>query len=172
MKLDQRIQPIRMILSDVDGVLTDGAIIYNNQGIETKSFHVRDGMAIKLWQKAGHRFGVLTARTSHLVKLRMTEIGVEIVRQGLDDKLPSAIQLADQHNISLEEICYIGDDLTDLRLMGKVGLAASVADGAIDVRNAAHLVTKTPGGKGAIRELIETILKSQKRWDELLASYQ
>ena len=172
MKLDQRMQSIRLIISDVDGVLTDGSIVYNNQGIESKSFHVRDGMGIKLWQKAGHKFGVLTARTSHLVKLRAAEVGIEIVRQGVENKLPAAVQIAEQLGLSLDDTCYIGDDLPDLQLLGKVRLAVSVADGAQDVRAAAHLVTKSPGGRGAIRELIEAILKSQKRWDELLSSYK
>jgi YrbI family 3-deoxy-D-manno-octulosonate 8-phosphate phosphatase len=172
MKIDQRMQAIRLILSDVDGVLTDGAIVYNNQGVETKAFHVRDGLGIQLWQKSGHKFGILTARTSHLVKLRATEIGIEIVRQGVDDKLLAAKRIAEQLRLTLAETCYVGDDLADLRLLGQVGLAVAVADGAEDVRSAAHCVTKTPGGRGAIRELIEMILKSQKRWDELLAGYQ
>ena len=172
MKIDQRAQPIRLILSDVDGVLTDGAIVYNNQGIESKSFHVRDGMGIKLWQSAGHGFGVITARTSHLVKLRTAELGVELVRQGVDDKLTAAQQIVDQLGISLEETCYVGDDLPDLRLLQRVGLSASVADAADDIRSAAHVVTKSAGGRGALRELIEMILKSQKRWDELLSGYK
>ena len=171
MKIETRMQKIRLVLSDVDGVLTDGSITYDNQGIESKSFHVRDGMGIKLWRRAGHQFGVLTARTSHLVKMRMAEIGIDLVRQGVEEKLPAAMQIADQLEIDLQEICYIGDDLTDLRLMNAVGLAVSVVDGADDVRAAADLVTKTPGGKGDIRELLELILKSQKRWEELLRSF-
>ena len=171
MKPDKRMQNIRMILSDVDGVLTDGAITYDNQGIESKSFHVRDGMGIKLWQKAGHRFGILTARTSHIVKVRMSELGVELVRQGIDEKLSAARSLVEQLEVSLEEVCYIGDDLTDLRLIRAVGLGASVGDACEDVRKAADVVTNLPGGKGAVRELIEAILKQQKRWDELLAGY-
>ncbi|MEM9411243.1 MAG: HAD hydrolase family protein [Planctomycetota bacterium] len=172
MKIDQRMQSIRLILSDVDGVLTNGAIIYDNQGIETKAFHVRDGLGIKLWQKAGHQFGVLTARTSHLVKLRMSEVGVELIRQGLEDKLSTATQIAEQHNLEMSEICFIGDDLADMRVMQAVGLAASVSDGAEDVKKVAHFVTKCAGGQGAIRELIETILKSQKRWEEMLNIYK
>ena len=87
MTLDQRCQPIRLILSDVDGVLTDGGIVFDNQGIETKRFHVRDGMGIRLWQKAGYRFGLITHRSSHIVKMRVAELGIEILRQGIDDKL-------------------------------------------------------------------------------------
>lgn len=172
MKLDQRMQPIRLILSDVDGVFTNGSITYDNQGIESKTFHVRDGMGVKLWQNAGLRFGVLTARNSHIVKIRMAELGVEIVRQGLDDKFPAAEQIIQQLGMSMEEVCYIGDDLTDLRLLEKVGLAVSVADGATDVCSAVHWVTKCRGGEGAIRELVETVLKSQKRWEEILGKYR
>lgn len=171
MKISQRVQSIRMILSDVDGVLTDGSITYNNQGIETKSFHVRDGMGVKLWKRAGHEFGILTARTSHVVKLRFAELGVELVRQGVDDKLKAANQIVESLGIGLEEVCYVGDDLNDLAVLNQVGLAVSVADAAEEARKSAHLVTKAVGGRGAIRELVETILKSQKRWEELIESY-
>jgi len=172
MKLDQRLQPIQLILSDVDGVLTDGGISYDNQGIETKKFHVRDGMGIQLWQQVGNRFGVITARSSHIVKMRMTELNVEIIRQGSSDKLSIGMEIIDQYGLSPAEVCYIGDDLTDLRIMRHVGLAASVADGAAEVRAAAQWVSKARGGEGAIRELIETILKSQGRWTEIVKSFE
>jgi YrbI family 3-deoxy-D-manno-octulosonate 8-phosphate phosphatase len=160
-----------LILSDVDGVMTDGGITYDNQGIETKTFHVRDGMGIKLWQKTGHRFGVITARSSHIVKLRMDELGVDFIRQGIDQKLAAAQQIIQELNLQPENVCYIGDDLTDVGLMKSVGMSVSVADGAEDVKKVADYVTKSVGGKGAIRELIEMILKSQKRWNELLQRY-
>ena len=172
MKLDQRMQQIQMILSDVDGVLTDGSITYDNQGIESKTFHVRDGLGIKLWQRSGHKFGVITARSSHIVELRMAELGVEMVRQGLEEKLRIGIQLIEESGLQPEQVCYIGDDLADLSLLSHVGLAVTVADGVPEVKEIAHTTTKVPGGKGAIRELIETILKSQKRWDELMQPYR
>ena len=171
MKLDQRMQQIQLILSDVDGVLTDGGIEFDNQGIETKKFHVRDGLGIKLWKQSGLHFGIITARSSHIVKLRMTELGVDIIRQGSGDKLPVAIKIIEELGLDAEEVCYIGDDLTDLRLMQYVGLAASVSDGASEVRRAAQVTTKASGGNGAIRELVETILKSQNRWSEIVKSY-
>ncbi|MCH2177287.1 MAG: HAD-IIIA family hydrolase [Mariniblastus sp.] len=171
MKLDQRMQSIELILSDVDGVMTDGLITYDNLGIETKSFHVRDGLGIKLWQRAGHHFGILTARTSHIVKLRASELGVELVRQGVDQKLPVAIQIIESLDLQPEQVCYIGDDLADLEVLNYVGLPASVSDGAAEVRAAAKLVTKSAGGRGAIRELVETILDSQKRWADVLVDY-
>ena len=171
MKLDLRMQSIELILSDVDGVMTDGGITYDNQGIETKTFHVRDGMGIKLWQKTGHRFGVITARSSHIVKLRMEELGVDYIRQGSEQKLTAARQIITQLELQPDNVCYIGDDLTDVALMKSVGMSASVADAAEDVKKMADYVTKSAGGTGAIRELIEMILKSQKRWNELLQGY-
>lgn len=172
MKLDQRMQQIQLILSDVDGVLTDGSITYDNQGIESKTFHVRDGMGIKLWQRAGHKFGIITARSSHIVKIRMSELGVETVRQGSQDKLPVGLQLISEMGLEPEQVCYIGDDLSDLPLLSGVGMAVSVADGVPEIQAAAHMTTKLPGGKGAIRELVEAILKSQNRWDELLQAFR
>jgi YrbI family 3-deoxy-D-manno-octulosonate 8-phosphate phosphatase len=171
MKLDQRMQSIQLILSDVDGVLTDGGIEFDNQGIETKKFHVRDGMGIKLWQRAGYKFGIITARSSHIVKLRMGELGVDIVRQGSDDKLSVGIKIIEELELSPAEVCYIGDDLADLRLLKHVGLAASVSDGVAEVSAAAHIATRSAGGQGAIRELVEMILKSQNRWAEMVKSY-
>jgi YrbI family 3-deoxy-D-manno-octulosonate 8-phosphate phosphatase len=172
MRLDQRIQPLQLILSDVDGVLTNGGIVLDNQGIEAKQFHVRDGLGIKLWQKLGNKFGVITARSSHIVKVRMAELGVEIVRQGSENKLPIAKQIIDELNLDWNEVCFIGDDLPDLRLMKQVGLVATVADGVTEVKSIAHIVTKAPGGLGAVREVIETILKSQERWNEIVKSFE
>jgi 3-deoxy-D-manno-octulosonate 8-phosphate phosphatase (KDO 8-P phosphatase) len=101
----------------------------------------------------------------------MAELGVDIVRQGSDDKLPVAIKIIEELGLEAQHVCYVGDDLSDLRLMQYVGLAASVSDGAPEVRNAAHITTKATGGNGAIRELVETILKSQNRWTEIVKSY-
>lgn len=171
MKIDQRMQPIRLILSDVDGVLTNGDLSFDNQGIESKTFHVRDGMGIKLWQSSGHKFGIITARSSHIVKIRMVELGVEIIRQGSESKLPVGLQVIDELGLTLDQVCYIGDDLSDLSLLSKVGLAVTVADGAAELKSIAHITTTARGGSGAVRELIELILKSQNRWQELLQTY-
>lgn len=171
-KLEQRIAPIQMILCDVDGVLTDGRLSFDNQGIETKSFHVRDGMGIKLWQQAGFEFGLLTARSSHIVKVRAAELGVDLIRQGFSDKPPVARQIMQEHNLTPEQVCYVGDDLTDMQLISEVGFGVAVADAVPEVRQVASFTTKTPGGKGAVRELIEMILKTQNRWSELVRKYQ
>lgn len=172
MKLDARCQTIELILSDVDGVLTDGGLIFDNQGIETKRFHVRDGMAIKLWQQAGFEFGFVTSRTSHIVKVRAAELGVEIVRQGFSQKLPIVNEIAEANGLMLTQVAYIGDDLSDLSVINAVGLGVAVADAAGEVASAAHHTTKTPGGSGAVREVVEMILKSQKRWEDLIRKYE
>jgi 3-deoxy-D-manno-octulosonate 8-phosphate phosphatase (KDO 8-P phosphatase) len=172
MNLPERCQPIELILTDVDGVLTDGGIVFDNQGIETKRFHVRDGLGIRLWQKAGYRFGVITVRSSHIVKMRVAELGIEIVRQGTDDKLATAKEILASLGLSARQACYIGDDLPDLPVVGAVGLGVAVADACDELRETAHYVTRLPGGAGAVRETIEMILKAQRRWDELTRMYR
>lgn len=171
MNLTDACRRVELILSDVDGVLTDGGIWYDNQGIELKGFHIRDGLGIKLWQRAGFRFGILTARTSHIVKLRAGELGIDIVRQGFEDKLPAAEEITRECGLTLEQICYIGDDLTDLPVIRAVGLGVAVADAAAEVRAAAAYTTQLPGGRGAVRELVETILKAKSRWDDAVQRY-
>ena len=171
MKTEDRCKNVELILSDVDGVLTDGGLIFDNQGIEIKRFHVRDGIAIKLWRKGGFKFGVLTARSSHIVKVRSAELGVDVVRQGFEEKLSVAQDLAGEMNLTLEQVCFIGDDLPDLPVMRAVGLSIAVADACDEVRNAAHHVTKLPGGQGAVREAIEHITKAKGVWGDLIRKY-
>jgi 3-deoxy-D-manno-octulosonate 8-phosphate phosphatase (KDO 8-P phosphatase) len=171
MDLATRCQSIELILSDVDGVLTDGGVIFDNQGIEIKRFHIRDGLGIKLWQRAGHHFGLITGRASHIVQLRAVELGVEIVRQGIDDKLPAVKQILSERRLQAEQMCYVGDDLPDLPVLRYVGLAVVVGDGCEDLRRVAHYVTQAHGGCGALREVIELILKAQSRWDDVLQKY-
>lgn len=172
MSFDHLCRPIRLILSDVDGVLTDGGIVFDNQGIETKRFHVRDGLGIRLWQKAGYRFGLITHRSSNIVKMRVAELGIEIIRQGVDNKLTALQGILGELQLSLSQVCYIGDDLPDLPAVRAVGFGVAVADGCAELRQAARYVTKLPGGCGAVREVIELILKSQSRWENLIQAYQ
>lgn len=162
----ERAEPIQLILSDVDGVLTDGRIIYDNSGVETKVFHVRDGLGIKLWQKSGFSFGIVTSRNSQIVRMRSAELGITHVRQGFDEKLPAALDIMNQLGVKPSQVCYIGDDLPDLSVMRQVGLSVSPADGAADVRQAAHWVLRSGGGEGCVRELIERLLKAKSRWEE------
>ena len=172
MKFEQQAEKIKLILSDVDGVLTDGFITFDNQGIETKNFHVRDGMGIRLWKNAGFEFGILTARSSHIVKLRASELGIDLVRQGFEDKLPVALQVIKDMSLEMDQVCYIGDDLTDIQVLKSVGIAVAVADAVDEVKNVATFVTDLPGGRGAVREVVERLLKSQGRWDDLIRRFQ
>jgi YrbI family 3-deoxy-D-manno-octulosonate 8-phosphate phosphatase len=151
-------KPIRLILSDVDGVLTDGLITIDNSGVESKSFYVRDGHGIKLW------------RNSQVVKLRAQELGIQWVRQGFADKLPAAREMMQSIGVEPHEVCYIGDDLPDIPVMASVGLAVTVADGAKEVKQLAHWVMNHPGGRGAVRELIERILQAKGRWEDFIPS--
>jgi 3-deoxy-D-manno-octulosonate 8-phosphate phosphatase (KDO 8-P phosphatase) len=171
MKLDQRCRTIELILSDVDGVLTDGGIIFDNQGIEAKQFHIRDGMGIKLWQRAGYRFGLVTGRSSHIVKIRAAELGVELVRQAADEKLPATEQIVRELGLRMDQVCYIGDDLPDMPAVKAVGLGIAVADACEELRAAAHYTCTHGGGRGAVREVVELILKSQNRWEDLLQKF-
>jgi 3-deoxy-D-manno-octulosonate 8-phosphate phosphatase (KDO 8-P phosphatase) len=171
MSLDERCLPIRLIVSDVDGVLTDGGIVFDNEGIEIKRFHVRDGMGIRLWQKAGYRFGLITHRSSNIVKMRVAELGIEIIRQGIDNKLAAMRQILDELRLAPAQACYIGDDLPDLSVVRAVGLGVAVADACAELRQSAHYVTVVPGGAGAVRETIELILKAQGRWEDMIQAY-
>ncbi len=171
MNLQSKCQPIELLLADVDGVLTDGSIIYNNQGIETKRFHVRDGVGIKLWQKSGNRFGIVTQRSSHSVRVRAGELGVDLVRQGTAEKTATVSAIVEELGLGFEQVAYIGDDLPDLPVIRLVGLGMAVADAAGEVRAAADYVTSLGGGRGAVREAVEMILKSQRRWEDVVRSY-
>jgi len=170
--MEQRCQPIEILLADIDGVLTDGRVVVNNQGIETKQFHIRDGMGIRLWQKAGYRFGVVSLRSSQIVKMRAAELDISIVRQGTVDKLATTLEILAEHGLSPQQACYIGDDLPDLRVVRAVGLGVAVADGCPELREAASYVTQLAGGNGAVREVVELILKAQRRWDDVIQAYK
>ena len=172
MTLDDRCRNVRLILSDVDGVLTDGGIVFDNQGIEAKRFHVRDGMGIRLWQKAGYRFGLITHRSSHIVRTRVAELGIEILRQGIDDKLAAMRGILQELRLSASQVCYMGDDLPDMPVVRAAGLGVAMADACAELRQEAHYVTTAPGGSGAVRETVELILKAQSRWEDLIATYR
>lgn len=163
-------EPITCILSDVDGVMTDGRIIYDSAGVETKQFHVRDGLAIKLWINSGFSFGILTARNSPVVARRAEELGIEHVSQGREQKQPAAERMIAEIGCEPSQVCYIGDDLPDIPVMRQVGLAVAPADAAMEARKAAHWVLRSDGGTGALRELIERLLRAKQRWEEHLRS--
>jgi 3-deoxy-D-manno-octulosonate 8-phosphate phosphatase (KDO 8-P phosphatase) len=171
MSLDQLCQPIRLILSDVDGVMTDGGIVIDNQGIESKQFHVRDGQGIRLWHKAGYKFGLITLRSSQILKIRVAELGIEIIRQGIEHKLDAMREILSELQLTSQQVCYIGDDLPDLALVRSAGLGVAVADACEELCQAAKYVTRNQGGRGAVRETIEIILKAQQRWEDLIQTF-
>ena len=169
--LDRRLARVQLLLLDVDGVLTDGGVTWNNQGIESKTFHIRDGLGLRAWQKAGGRTGIVTGRSSHVVQLRADELGIGIVRQGVDDKLAAAESLLAEYGLSWEQTAFVGDDLPDLPVVSRCGVGVAVADACPELIAAATIVTRLPGGRGAVREVIERMLKARGIWDAVVARY-
>jgi 3-deoxy-D-manno-octulosonate 8-phosphate phosphatase (KDO 8-P phosphatase) len=170
--LDERCAAIDLLVLDVDGVLTDGRIVYADNGVEVKCFHVRDGAGLKLWQHVGKQAAIITGRTSSVVDVRAAEVGISHVFQGAVEKLPAYRQLLATTGVRPEQVCYVGDDVPDLPLMRRCGLAIAVADAGADVQIDAHYVTRSPGGRGAVREVIELILRSQGHWQRLLERFR
>ena len=155
---------INLLVLDVDGVLTDGAITYSESGAAVKSFHVHDGLAIKSWQWAGHRCAILSSRESPAVKRRATELGVNEVLQGEEDKATGFAALLGRLRASAEQVCYVGDDLPDLTPMGVCGFPVAVANAVPAVKQLAGYVTRRHGGAGAVAEVIELLLRKQGLW--------
>jgi 3-deoxy-D-manno-octulosonate 8-phosphate phosphatase (KDO 8-P phosphatase) len=152
---------------DVDGVLTDGRITYTADGVELKSFHVRDGSGLVYWQRLGGKTAIISGRTSKAVDIRAAELGISLVIQGSSDKRADLDRALKATGLGAGEACAIGDDLPDLPMLRASGLAAAVADACPEVRAAAHYVTRTPGGRGAVREVVDLLLRAQGRWCEL-----
>jgi 3-deoxy-D-manno-octulosonate 8-phosphate phosphatase (KDO 8-P phosphatase) len=166
-----RARKIELLLLDVDGVLTDGSIIYTADGVELKRFHVRDGSGLKFWHNLGKRSAIISGRTSMAVERRAAELGITPVFQGYSDKWAAFAQLLAETGLAPEQVCAIGDDLPDLPVLRAAGLAVAVADACPEVRAAADYTTNLPGGRGAVRDAIEWLMKLQGRWDETLAAY-
>ena len=162
---------IKLLLLDVDGVMTDGRIIYDNDGGETKAFDVKDGHGLKLLQRAGIRVGIITGRQSAIVARRAAELGIELVYQGAKDKSLPFKEIMQKLALAPEEIAYVGDDIVDLPVMRKVGFAVTVADAVDDVKPFADMVTKRPGGRGAVREICDFLLKESGRWSAVTRHY-
>jgi 3-deoxy-D-manno-octulosonate 8-phosphate phosphatase (KDO 8-P phosphatase) len=170
--LAERCAAIELLVLDVDGVLTDGGIIYSDAGTEIKQFHVRDGSGLKIWHWLGKQAAVITGRTSKLVEVRAAELDIGTVIQGAPDKLPALCRVLEQTGRKPEQACYVGDDLPDLPAMLACGLAVAVADAVTEARAAAHYVTNAGGGRGAVREVIELILHAQGLWQRAVARYR
>ena len=162
---------IKLVIFDVDGVLTDGAIVLDYAGGEQKNFNVQDGTGINYLQRGGIRVAFLTGRRSPVVVFRAHELGVEDVIQGAKDKLAPYAKLLEKRGLHDDEVCYVGDDLPDVPVMRRVGLPIAVADARPEVIELAKYVTRAPGGKGAAREVAEKILKEQGLWETIIARY-
>lgn len=170
--LPRRCQPIAALLLDVDGVLTDGGIIYSDRGEEIKAFHVRDGSGLKFWRSLGKAAAVITGRRSEIVVRRGLELGLKPIVQGAEDKRKAVRAVLEELNLQPSEACYIGDDLPDVGAMREVGLAVAVADACPEAADAAHYVTAARGGQGAVRETIELILKCQGKWEAIVSRHR
>lgn len=162
---------LRLLLMDVDGVLTDGSIIYTSAGEEVKTFNVKDGAGVKYWTRAGHAAGIITGRSSVMVERRASELGIRHLEMGQKAKLPAFEKVLAAAGATPEQTIMIGDDLMDLPLLRRVGFGVAVADAVGDLKDAAHFVTEAKGGKGAVREVVELVLKAQGRWDTIMERY-
>lgn len=162
MTIDERLKRITFLIMDVDGVLTDGGLYFTSHGEEIKVFHARDGQGIVDWHKAGFRTGIISGRTSPIVELRAEQVGIEYVVQGRKEKLSAFYELIAIAKVAPEDVAFIGDDTPDAEVMPFVGLAAAVGDAHDKVKAAAHLTTRSGGGKGAVRELIDMMLDAKR----------
>lgn len=169
--VQERAARIKLLLMDCDGVLTDGRIWLFDNGEEQKGFHTRDGLGIELWHRAGMKSGIISGRKSRAVERRAQGLGMSFVVQGVEQKVQAFNETLAKAGMTNEEVAFIGDDLNDIPLMLRSGLGVAVADAAVEARERAHYVTKVAGGYGAVREVIELILKAQGRWDQLTADY-
>lgn len=164
-------EPIRLLLLDVDGVLTDGRLYYSDEGVESKAFNTQDGLGIRLLQKAEIRTGIITARTSRLVARRAEELDMELIRQGARNKLEEFKAILSETGLKPYQVSYMGDDLIDLALLTRVGLAACPANAVEDVKEACHFIAQRPGGGGAVRETCDLIIRAKGLRETLLQQF-
>ena len=162
---------IKLLICDVDGVLSDGRIIYSASGDEMKCFHCRDGAGLKYWQRAGGTVAWITGRTSALVERRAEELGVVVLRSGVTRKRRVFHEVVTELGFTPQETAIIGDDLIDLPMMYDAGFSACPSDAVLDVRNHVNYVASLPGGAGAVREIVEYLLQNSGRWSRVMARY-
>lgn len=165
------LEDIEMLVMDVDGVLTDGTLIINEDGGESKFFNSLDGHGIRMWQRAGLKVALISGRASEPTEVRARQLQIEYVFQDCHHKLPVFKELLEQVGLSPDKVAYIGDDLTDLPAIRYAGLGVTVANAVDEVKQYADYITTRPGGSGAVREVIEYILKNSDRWQQLMARY-
>jgi 3-deoxy-D-manno-octulosonate 8-phosphate phosphatase (KDO 8-P phosphatase) len=165
------LEDIKLLVLDVDGVLTDGTVVINGDGSESKAFNVLDGHGIRMWQRAGLKVAFLSGRLSEPTRHRAKQLEVQHCLQDCLDKLPALEKLLQQLGLSPSQVAYVGDDLMDLPAIRHVGFGAAVANAVDEVKQSADYITERAGGSGAVREVIEYILKKTGKWSELMKKY-
>ncbi|MFN3975677.1 MAG: KdsC family phosphatase [Aquificaceae bacterium] len=171
MDLKEKALKIRLLVLDVDGVLTDGRLYYTSKGEEIKVFNVKDGFGIKMAQMAGIKVGVISGRESQALRKRLEELGIEEAYLGFNEKLAVLEDMLKRLYLSFEEVAFIGDDYVDLPILKRVGFPMVVCDAPEELRSYALYTTKARGGEGAVREAIEFLLKLRGQWEEVIKRY-
>ena len=167
-EIQERARQVKLLLFDVDGVLTDGKILLHPDGTESKQFDIKDGTGLVWAQRAGLKVGVLSARSSAATAQRAAQLGITIVHQGVASKVKAYDDILRQHGLTDADVAYMGDDVLDMPVIRRAGLSASPADASEEVRARVDYVSRAAGGHGAARELVELVLKAQGRWEPLL----
>ena len=163
----ERASRVRVLLLDVDGVLTDGRLHMRSDGSEGRSFHVRDGLGVRMAQRGGLTCGIISGRDSRVVAARAAELDITEIHQGILDKVGCFEKIRTRLELAGEQFCFVGDDLLDLPLMRRIGFAAEPGNAAPEVREAAHYVTLADGGRGAVREVIDLVLRATGKWNQI-----
>jgi len=171
MTVEERAARVKLLIFDVDGVLTDGVIVMHQDGTESKRFHIRDGAAIVWAQRAGLTVALLSSRSSGATSQRAAQLAIRTVVQGVASKVEAYEDMVRQARLAEDAVAYMGDDLVDLPVLARVGLSAAPADAAADVKSRVHWVSAAAGGCGAVRELVELVLRAQRRWDDIMRLY-
>ncbi len=171
MELVLRAQKIKMAIFDVDGVLTDGHIYISNEGVESKMFNIQDGLGLKLLLQCGIQIAIISGLESKAVSIRLQKLGITQIYQGINNKLSVYEEILEKNGLGNEQVAYVGDDLIDLALMRRVGLAVAVANARTIVKENAHWCTQSKGGHGAAREFCDWLLQAQNNWEKALSFY-
>jgi len=167
-----KIKNIKLLALDVDGIMTDGKIIYDSTGNEIKHFDVHDGFGLYLFKKAGMKVAIITARGSRVVVRRAKDLKIDAVYGDANPKLAAYKKMLRRFKVADRQVCFMGDDITDVQLLRRVGFSVTVPNGVPEAKKAADYITKKRGGSGAVREVIELILKTQKKWNKVLEPYE
>ncbi|KQC07304.1 MAG: 3-deoxy-D-manno-octulosonate 8-phosphate phosphatase [Smithella sp. SDB] len=170
--MKEKLKKIKLLILDVDGVMTDGSIIMDDEGHELKSFNVRDGHGIKILQRFGVKVAILTGRKSKVVEYRAKDLEIKDVYQGALNKKEIFEKILSKHKLSTDEVAYLGDDIVDIPVLKRVGFSVAVDDALDVVKKSVDYVTKNSGGRGAVREVCEMILQVQGKWSEVVAKYE